>query len=58
MRCFLQELQGCECTVTIIQVPEDQVWWYPACTRCPQNTTPTSTGFRCSKCWCGDVRFK
>jgi hypothetical protein len=32
----VSQKEDCECTVTIIRIPEDKRWWNPACTKRPK----------------------
>ncbi|KAL5664544.1 hypothetical protein ACJX0J_024652, partial [Zea mays] len=42
--------QGYECTVTIIEVPTTNRWWFPACTKCSRACRPQDGGYYCSYC--------
>ena len=41
---------GYECTVTITEIPVENKWWYPACTKCFKASTPQNTVYHCNDC--------
>ncbi|KAL5652725.1 hypothetical protein ACJX0J_038183, partial [Zea mays] len=41
---------GYECTVTITEIPGENKWWYPACTKCFKTSTPQNTVYHCNDC--------
>jgi hypothetical protein len=45
---FLVDCEDCECTVTIVRIPEDKKWWYPACTSCPKKPAMNPKSLECS----------
>ncbi|RLM80321.1 hypothetical protein C2845_PM12G19160 [Panicum miliaceum] len=49
---------SCRCTVTIVRLIPNVVWWFPSCNMCSKACAPEGYGYRCRKCNYKNYKYK
>ncbi|KAG0526658.1 hypothetical protein BDA96_06G164600 [Sorghum bicolor] len=47
--------EGCKCTTTVTQIPENQEWWYMGCVECKKRVRNEDGKYYCKSCRCSSA---